>query len=224
LVGGLLALPNTLLLQAVGYFLGHVVLIMFGQYRIGHKNPIGPQQTFRYDALFLTKQVREDVIELHGHRFSAVGDVEPNANPLAADYGSLFDKPHQANALADYSERLQTEADNPFVWHTMGDLLLADGRPEQAAQAYDQARTIGLPWRMFWYSFGIFEAYAAVERYEDVIELADVTIESGGTGEEVYYWKGMAHRALGQEAAAQDAFRQALWWNPTHQPSKDALN
>ncbi|MFK7804060.1 MAG: C39 family peptidase [Anaerolineae bacterium] len=131
---------------------------------------------------------------------------------------------NQANALADYTERLQTEGDNPFVWHTMGDLLLVDGRPEQAAQAYDQARTIGLPWRMFWYSFGVFEAYVAVERYEDVIALADATIESGGPGEEVYYWKGIAHRALGEEAEAQDAFRQALWWNPSHQASKDALN
>ena len=131
---------------------------------------------------------------------------------------------NQTKALLDYTERLQTEPDNPFVWHTMGDLLLADGRPDQAAQAYDQARTIGLPWRMFWYSFGIFEAYSAVERYEEVIELAEITIESGGPGEELYYWKGVAHRALGEEVEAQDAFRQALWWNPSHQPSKDALN
>lgn len=131
---------------------------------------------------------------------------------------------NHAKALLDYSKRLQVDDKNPFVWHTMGDLLLQDGRYEQAAQAYDQARGIGLPWRMFWYSFGIFETYAAVGRYDDLIELADATIDSGGPGEEIHYWKGVAHRALGDEAAAQKSFRDALWWNPTHQPSLTALN
>ncbi len=125
-------------------------------------------------------------------------------------------------ALADYSAKLQADDQNPFLWHTMGDLLLQDGRPEQAAQAYDQARAIGLPWRMFWYSFGVFEAYASVGRYQDVIDLADATIESGGPGEEIFLWKGLAHQALGDDAAAQDAFNKGLWWNPTYQPLLEA--
>lgn len=127
-------------------------------------------------------------------------------------------------AVADYAQKLQQDDQNPFVWHTMGELLMLDGRPEQAVQAYDQARTIGLPWRMFWYSFGVFEAYMAVARYQDVVDLADVTIQSGGAGEEVYYWKGVGHGAMGEKAKADAAFRQALWWNPTHQASIDALN
>ena len=138
--------------------------------------------------------------------------------------GDLDPEFNRATAFADYSARLQTEPENPFVWLTMGDLLLAEGRSAEAVQAYDQARTIGLPWRMFWYSFGIFEAYMAVERYEDVVSLADATIKSGGAGEELYYWKGIGHRALGEEAEAKAAFRQALWWNPSHQASRDALN
>lgn len=145
--------------------------------------------------------------------------------PIEAIIGDdLIAENNRSNALADYSARLQTQQDDPFVWHTMGNLLLADGRPEQAVQAYDQARTIGLPWRMFWYNFRIFEAYMAVERYADVVALTDATIKSGGAGEELYYWKGVAHKALGEKAEANAAFRQALWWNSTHQASKDALN
>lgn len=121
-------------------------------------------------------------------------------------------------ALVDYAAKLQADDQNPFLWHTMGDLLLQDGRPEQAAQAYDQARAIGLPWRMFWYSFGVFEAYSLAGRHQDVLDLADATIESGGPGEEIYLWKGLAHQALGDEAAAQDAYNKGLWWNPTYQP------
>ncbi|MEM9776558.1 MAG: C39 family peptidase, partial [Chloroflexota bacterium] len=130
---------------------------------------------------------------------------------------------NQQLALAEYSQRLSDDAENPFVWHTMGNLLLADGRPEQAAQAYDQARAIGLPWRMFWYSFGVFEAYTAVGRYDEVVELAQATIDSGGPGEELYYWIGIAQRNLGNEAAAASAFNQALYWNPSHKPSQQAL-
>lgn len=176
------------------------------------------------------KGIRVDDAELIEH-WAVFGNAyilihRPEDRPLieAIIGGDLDPKWGQAQALATYSARLQTEPDNPFVWHTLGDLLLAAGRPDEAVQAYDQARTIGLPWRMFWYNFGIFEAYMAVERYEDVIALADVTSDSGGGGEEIYYWKGMAHRALGEDAEANAAFQQALWWNPTHTASRDALS
>ncbi|MEZ4580333.1 MAG: hypothetical protein R3A10_01535 [Caldilineaceae bacterium] len=49
----------------------------------------------------------------------------------------------------------------------------------QAADAFDRARTLGLPWRMFWYQFGAFEAYWRTGRYEDVAALADATLAGG---------------------------------------------
>ena len=39
-----------------------------------------------------------------------------------------------------------------------------------AASAFDEARRIGLPYRMLWYQFGPFEAYLRVGRYQDVID------------------------------------------------------
>ena len=49
---------------------------------------------------------------------------------------------------------------------------------EEAAAAFDQARQIGLPWRMLWYQFGPFEAYYETGRYDEVIALADATLQT----------------------------------------------
>lgn len=126
-------------------------------------------------------------------------------------------------AIAQYQSEIQSDAGNPFAWHTLGELLMEVERPAEAAQAYDQARTIGLPWRMFWYNFQIYEAYFLTGRHQDVVDLADATIESGGAGEEVYYWKGKAHMALGETAKAENAFYNALWWYPDHPDTRAAL-
>ena len=97
-------------------------------------------------------------------------------------------------AIESYqSEILENPAD-PFAWHTLGELLMELDRPAQAAQAYDQARAIGLPWRMFWYNFQIYEAYYRLGRHQDVVELAEATIEAGGGGRRglLLAWSGLA--------------------------------
>ena len=43
---------------------------------------------------------------------------------------------------------------------------------QAAAQAYDQAREIGLPPRMLWYQHRPYIAYDKVGRYQDVLDLA----------------------------------------------------
>jgi tetratricopeptide (TPR) repeat protein len=97
------------------------------------------------------------------------------------------------------------------------------GHHEQAAIAYDQARQIGLPWRMLWYQFGPFQAYYETGRYQELIQLADATISSGGEIEEVYFWKGRALVALDNTAGATEAWRQALTIKPTYIEAQAAL-
>jgi len=127
------------------------------------------------------------------------------------------------NGLAQYQQDVQEEPENSFAWHNLGTVLVGVGEMEQAAVAFDQARTLGLPWRMFWYQFGAYEAYTAVGRYEDVVGIAEATHESGGGGEEVYYWKGVGLAALGDESGAAQAWRYALWWYPDYEPAVAAL-
>ncbi|MDJ0754030.1 MAG: C39 family peptidase [Ardenticatenaceae bacterium] len=117
----------------------------------------------------------------------------------------------------------QTPGDG-IAWHNLGRVLWELEQSEQAVAAFDQARAAGLPWRMFWYQFDALDAYLSADRPEDVLALTQATIDSGGAGEEVYFWQGMAHEALGNQDAAVRAWHQAMWWHPAHEPTLAKLN
>ncbi len=106
--------------------------------------------------------------------------------------------------------------DDPFVWFNLGSDLVALGQFELAATAYDHARQIGLPWRMLWYQFGPFQAYYEMARYQEVVALAEATIKTTNSVEEIYYWKGMALKAQGDVAGARQAWQRALELNPNY--------
>jgi tetratricopeptide (TPR) repeat protein len=111
-----------------------------------------------------------------------------------------------AKALTDLQAEAEARPSDPFVWFNLGSVLVAMGQYEQAAVAYDQARVLGLPWRMLWYQYGVFEAYVAVGRAAEAVALTQATLDSGGTAAEVYEWQARAWLALGDEAAAEKAF------------------
>lgn len=124
-------------------------------------------------------------------------------------------------------ERAQNEiAINPndaYAWFNLGSMQMAFNNPSEAAADFDQARTIGLPWRMLWYQFAPFEAYYATGRYEEIITLADATMRNVKSIEELYYWKGNALAALGNQDAARKQWQLALTYNPQYQPAQNAL-
>ena len=67
------------------------------------------------------------------------------------------------------------DQDDAHAWFNMGSNFVSLGMYDAAAQAYDKAISLGLPWRMFWYQFGSFEAYyqtEQTERYDDMIRIA----------------------------------------------------
>jgi hypothetical protein len=127
---------------------------------------------------------------------------------------------------------VSTDPDNAFAWFNLGTNLTQLGKLsgeqhyfDNAAAAYDQARSIGLPWRMLWYQFDIYEAYLAVGRYEDVISLANITVSGAGDRiiEESFLYRGHAYLALGNAAQAQLDYRQALALNPNFAAAQAAL-
>ncbi|HET90292.1 MAG TPA: hypothetical protein ENN99_06085, partial [Chloroflexi bacterium] len=97
-----------------------------------------------------------------------------------------------------------------FAWFNVGSSLTSLGRHPEAAAAYDQARQLGLPFRMLWYQFGPYESYAAVGRHADVIALADATLATTRNLEESYYWRGKSRLALGDLDGARADFEAAL--------------
>ncbi len=101
-----------------------------------------------------------------------------------------------------------------FSWYTMGTNLTALGRHEEASEAYDQARQLGLHYRMLWYQFGPYESYYAVGRYEDVIALANATLATASNLEESYLWRARARLATGDAAGARADLEAALTYHP----------
>jgi hypothetical protein len=127
------------------------------------------------------------------------------------------------NALAQAQQDAQADPNNAFYWFNLGTSLNEAGDYESAAQAFDQARAIGLPWRMLWYQFGPLEAYLQTGRYDDVIVLADATLKDRPYFEEVFYYKGLALAAQGDVNGARDNLQRAADFNPNFAPAAEAL-
>lgn len=127
------------------------------------------------------------------------------------------------NSLTRNRAALAKEPENAFLWFNLGTTYNALGQFEEAATAYDQARAIGLPWRMLWYQFGPYEAYYQVGRYEDIITLADATLKDRPYFEEAYFYKGLALMAQGDANAALENFEWAAKFNPFFQPANEAI-
>jgi tetratricopeptide (TPR) repeat protein len=138
--------------------------------------------------------------------------------PVWDDDGRMW-----AEALARAQEELVADPRDAFAWFNAGAAFLHLGRAEEAATAFDQARTLGLPWRILWYRFEPFEAYLAVGRYADVIALADANLRVTPYVEEWYDYKGQALLALGDREGARAMFQRALQFNPNFQAAREHL-
>ncbi|MBZ0274575.1 MAG: tetratricopeptide repeat protein, partial [Anaerolineae bacterium] len=132
------------------------------------------------------------------------------------------------HALETAQAEAQRNPQDGFAWYNMGTSFTRLGRYEEAASAYDQARRVGVPWRITLYEFGPFEAYFEVGRYDEVMALVNTNLNNGGEYvEETFYWKGRVLAAQGEVQQAASAFRQALQHHPGYadaQAALDALN
>ena len=126
-------------------------------------------------------------------------------------------------ALEEAKSAVVQKPNDPFAWFNLGTDLRATGDYGAAADAYDRARRIGLPWRMLWYQFGPFKAYYETGRYAEIIVLADATIRTAQHVEELFFWRGLAQQAQGDLAAARESWQRALALNPHYVAARDAL-
>ena len=126
--------------------------------------------------------------------------------------------------LAEIDIQNQKGIDLFFSWFNKGTSLVKLGQYSLASQAFDQAFNLysklgtdnqQRPYRMMWYQTSPYMAYYYSGRYGDVINLADVTLEtvSPPTLEESFYWRGLAEYALGQTSAAIDDLRESVRLN-----------
>lgn len=152
---------------------------------------------------------------------------EPIREALVMDILNTRADPIQAAEHAFNVAQTEARANpqNGFAWFNMGTSLVALGRYEEAALAFDRSTQVGLPRRMLWYQFGPFEAYYHVGRYEDVILYANNNLTNGAEYvEETYYWQGRAYAAQGRTQLAAEAFRTALRRNRLYTEAQQALD
>ena len=87
----------------------------------------------------------------------------------------------------------------------------------------DTLERLGLPYRMLWYQFDIYEVYLAQGRYQELIELTTAVLDATSGLEELYYYRGLAYQALGEDDAARTDFEAALDYNPAFEPARAGL-
>ncbi|GJM41943.1 MAG: hypothetical protein DHS20C20_22250 [Ardenticatenaceae bacterium] len=197
------------------------------------------EQFFVYDSWFGTSDVPLENADRNG-RILPYAEVETYWPQFNRSYIAVYE-PAQAETVARIvgddlddgvmweKSLLQSQSEaasdpsNAFYWFNLGTSYNATGEYERASTAFDQARAIGLPWRMLWYQFGPYEAYFQVGRYEDVILLADVTLQNRPYFEESFYYKGLALAATGETAAAEENLEKAATFNPNFNPAALAL-
>ncbi len=158
--------------------------------------------------------------------------------PQGAEYDAAVQAmlgPAVVDVTANYNaalERALQEAQEStgepaaFAWYNVGTNRVSLQDYAGAASAFDEARAIGLPYRMLWYQFGPYMSYYYVGRYQDVVDLATFAIDSVTTVpglEEAYYWRALAELGLGQTAEAEADLRTALDRHPGYKAAIDAL-
>lgn len=211
----------------------------YGHYLLVVAYDDAAEQLFVYDSWFGTSDVPGANADRNGRNLS-YEEVETYWPQFNRNYIAVF-RPEQAEtaarivgddmddaamwqkSLAQAQSDAAADPNNAFFWFNLGTSYNANGEYERASTAFDQARAIGLPWRMLWYQFGPYEAYYQSGRYEDVILLADVTLQDRPYFEESFYYKGLALAATGETAAAEENIEKAATFNPNFDPAVVAL-
>jgi tetratricopeptide (TPR) repeat protein len=148
-------------------------------------------------------------------------DEEAAVQTIMADY---WDENYAAEVALQLSQaELDDGTSDSFTLFNMGSSLVELERYNEAADAFDRARQIGLPFRMLWYQYGPFDAYYEMERYDDMLAMAREVIADTPGVEESYYYAGLAYQAQGDIERAKSNFQVALIRNQSFALAQTAL-
>jgi tetratricopeptide (TPR) repeat protein len=138
--------------------------------------------------------------------------------------------PHQdpdynrQHALDAAEAEVEGNPEDAYAWFNLGSNLVYFERYAEAAEAFDTARTIGLPQRMFRYQFGPFFAYFHSGRNDELLTITEYALRITDNSEETLLWRGWALYRDGDVTGAVELFRTALEENPYYIDAQYALD
>jgi tetratricopeptide (TPR) repeat protein len=134
------------------------------------------------------------------------------------------EKTSREDALAAAQAETKANPNDNFAWFNVGTNQVYFEDYEDAAQAYDTARKLGLPQRMLRYQFGPFIAYFHTGRTDDLMSLVEYALKITPNSEEALLWHGWALYRKGNNAAALIEFNKALAAHPGYADATYAIN
>lgn len=131
---------------------------------------------------------------------------------------------NRQRALERSQAEVASRAEDAYAWFNLGTNLTYFERYGEAAQAFDTALGLGLPWRFTRYQFGPYIAYFNQGRFEDLSDLATATLYRTSKSEEARLWRGWARYRMGDPGGALEDFQAALEVNPNYLDAQYALD
>lgn len=131
---------------------------------------------------------------------------------------------NRQHALEIAQAETQSMPGDPYAWFNLGTNLVYFERYREAAQAFDQARQIGLPQRMLRYQFTPFFAYFHSRRLDDLKALTDYALKITANSEEALLWRGWGLYRAGDSNAAIESFQAALAEHPGYEDALYAID
>ncbi len=160
-------------------------------------------------------------------------EYEPQVFDLLGDYADEAAAYHIAAEIASKETLTFTGINQYFAWFNRGSSLVGLNDYAGASAAYDEAFTTypsiagsSRPWRMLWYSTGPYFAYYYSGRYQDVIDLANQTLDNARKPylEETFYWRARAESMMGDRQAAIADLCESLKYHPNFPPSTGMMS
>jgi hypothetical protein len=187
-------------------------------YRISYQDLIADWRSFNYTFMVVYPQERGEEV------LAALG---PWADPAWANNHAL--------EIAQSEIQTLTGIDQFFAQFNAGTSRVNLLQYADAAPAFDRAFNLYAnldaddetrPYRIMWYQTWPYWAYYYTGRYQDVINLADTTLNdtiSEPVLEESLYWRALAREALGDLEGAVIDMQQTVNLNPNFTPGWDQL-
>ena len=125
----------------------------------------GPNTRYSYDEI-------QEYWQHFNYKYIVLYTINRESELMALLGDDADEWQNQINALELARAEAIADQEDAHAWFNMGSSFVELGMYPAAAQAYDKAISLGLPWRMFWYQFGAWEAYFHTERYDDMIRIA----------------------------------------------------